>query len=315
MFKKPSKNQTSVPRRRLPEYSIEDGRQGSGVEAGSGASSRQQYRRNQTVSSYRRTDASESERQKSHALVMQRRKLSVFFLSAAGVVVLLALGLWQFIAQPVVAFDDLQITSEIDASQYEDVIREYVSRNPSQRFRASLSEELLTTYITGAHSEVARVSLAGGMTLPSQVRFTVSFRKPVASWQMRGTQYFVDKDGVVFDKNYFSTPGVTVVDESGITPEQGSAIASTRLLGFLGRVVDQAGERGYAVSQAVLPADTTRRVDIALEGEGESRVHFSTDRGVAVQVEDMDVALQYFKKRGVSPQYIDVRVAGRAAYR
>ena len=313
MFQKKQKNQQPIPRRRLPEYSIEDGRRG----AASGASedmARAQYRRNQTVSSYKRIEMSESERQKSHSLVMQRRKLGTVFIVAASVVVLLFIGLWQFIAQPIVALADTEITQAVDTAPYEKAVAEYVGRNPSQRFRATVNERLLTEYVASVHGEVASVSVAHGFTLPSQVRFTITFRQPVASWQIRGTEYFVDKEGVVFGKNYFSTPGVTVVDESGIAPEQGSAVASGKLLGFLGRVVDQAKGRGYTVSQALLPADTTRRVDITLEG-GETRVRLSTDRGVGVQVEDMDRALQYFTSRGTTPQYIDVRVGGRAAYR
>lgn len=311
MFKKKQNPSSNVPRRRLPEYSIEDGRRP--LEGGD-TERQQHYRRNQTVSGYKRTEASESERQKSHQLVVQRRKLGAVFVSVASVVALLGIGLWQFIAQPVIAFDDIEITQTISPDEYIASITEYVTRNPAQRLRVTLDQQSLTKYVSTEHSEVAQVSLAGGVSLPSQVRFIISFRKPVASWQMRGSQYYVDKDGVVFDRNYFSTPGVTVVDESGIAPEQGSAIASTRLLGFLGRVVDQAKGRGYTVSEAILPADSTRRVDVKLEG-GETRIRLSTDRGVGAQVEDMDHAMKFFTARGAKPQYIDVRVAGRAAYK
>ena len=310
MFKKKQNSNIPVPRRRLPEYSVEDDRRGADPEA----EARNHYRRNQTVSGYKRTEAAESERQKSHSLVVQRRKLSAVFIIAAGIVALLFIALWQFIAQPIIAFSDTEITQQIETEPYHQAISEYLGRNPSQRFRATLNQQALTDYVTASHGEVASVTLADGFTLPSQVKFTITFRKPVAGWQIRNTQYYVDKTGVVFSENYFSTPGVKVVDESGITPEQGSAVASSRLLGFLGRVVDQAGERGYTVTEAILPADTTRRVDMKLEG-GETRIRFTTDRGVGVQVEDMDRALKFFTTRGNTPQYIDVRVAGRAAYK
>ena len=315
MFKKKQKKSPEfTPRRRLPEYSIEDGRRSPAPEADPNANSRQHYRRNQTVSAHKRTELSESERQKSHSLVLQRRRLSMVFLVAASVAVLLLIGLWQFISHPVVVFNDTEITQSIKKDTYEDTIAEYVGRNPSQRFRATINQEALTAYMVAAHSEIANVTLSGGFSLPTEVGFTVEFRKPVASWQIRGSQYFVDKDGMVFTNNYFSSPGVKVIDESGIAPEQGSAVAGSRLLGFLGKVVDQAKGRGYTVSEALLPADTTRRVDVKLEG-GETRIRFTTDRGVGVQVEDMDQALKFFAARGNTPQYIDVRVAGRAAYR
>lgn len=321
MFKKKQKNsQEFVPRRRLPEYSIEDGvRPRSSSQEGlrSVDHSHQSYRRNQTVSSYTRggDSAAESERQKSHQLVLRRRRLSVAFLIAASVAVLLLIGLWQFIAKPVVVFSDTELTQQIDTSDYVKTIEDYVAKAPSQRLRVTLDQAALSAYVSAAHGEVAQVSLSSGFSLPTRVSFTLSFRKPLVGWQMRGSQYFVDKNGVVFSKNYFESPSVKVVDESGITPEQGSAIASSRLLGFLGRVVDQAGERGYVVTEAILPEDATRRVDIKLEG-GESRVRLTVDRGAAAQVEDMDRAMKFFKNSGRAiPQYIDVRVAGRAAYK
>lgn len=320
LFKKKQESKP-VPRRRLAEYSIEDGVRPRVAELDTSNSrtatpTHQNYRRNQTVSGHRRSDQTEeSERQKSHQLVMQRRRLSVAFIIAASVAVLLLVGLWQFIAKPIVVFSDTEITQQIDTAEYVRTIEEYVAKAPSQRLRATLDQAALSAYVSAAHGEVARVSLSGGLSLPSQVSFTVSFRKPLVGWQMRGSQYFVDKDGVVFSKNYFQAPLVKVVDESGITPEQGSAVASSRLLGFLGRVVDQAGERGYTVTEAILPEEATRRVDIKLEG-GESRVRFTVDRGAGVQVEDMDRAMKFFKGNGrAMPQYIDVRVAGRAAYR
>ncbi len=311
MFKKKQKVDNNVPRRRLPEYSIEDGRASLSRPH---TEAHTQFRRNQTVSSYKRTEMSESERQKAHTLVQQRNRLSLVFMVAAIVVVLLFVGLWQFIAKPVVGFGDTEITQTVDTDQYEKAISDFVAINPSQRFRVSLNESALTDYVSSVHSEVLQVQLTRDLTLPSQVRFKVLFREPVASWQIRGAQYFVDKDGVVFSQNYFATPGVKVVDESGVKPEQGSAVASSRLLSFLGRVVDQASSRGYIVTEAILPADTTRRVDVQL-GQGNARIRFTTDRGVGVQVEDMDHALKFFASRGAAPQYIDVRVAGRAAYR
>ncbi len=318
MFKKKKNTPLPVPRRRLVEFEIEDGRQrpASVAADNGGAYNSRQFRRNQTVSSYKKTsDLDVSERQKAHQLVDRRRRLGGVFLVAAGVAVLLLVGLWQFIAQPIVSIASTEVTRTVNTERYEAAISEYVERNPSQRFRASLDQQALSLYVSAKHSEVASVRLTEGVSLPSQVRFTVEFRQPVVSWQMGGTPYFVDADGVVFLENYFELPGVKVVDESGVASEQGSVVASSRLLGFLGRVVDLAKGRGYTVTEAILPPDSTRRIDVKLLEEGEARVRFTIDRGVGVQVEDMDTALRYFKERGVALQYIDVRVAGRAAYK
>lgn len=311
MFHKKTKKQQPIPRRRLEGAVRFDD---ADADIPQQFTARTGYRRNQTVSSYKRTEEGESERQKSHHLVIQRRKLSMVFMIVAAVAVLLLLGLWQFIGRPIAVFNDTAITAQVDATMYAQTIAGYVERNPAQRFRATVNEQALTQYVAETHGEVASVSVSQEFSLPSSVKFVLTFRKPVAGWHMQGKQYYVDREGVVFSQNYFATPKVTIVDESGITPEQGSAVASTRLLSFLGKIVDQAGERGYIVTEATLPADTTRRVDVKLEGE-QAKVRFSVDRGVGVQVEDMERALKFLQSKGQNVQYVDVRVAGRAAYK
>lgn len=105
-----------------------------------------------------------------------------------------------------------------------------------------------------------------------------------------------------------------IIDESGVSPEQGSGVVGTRLLGFLGRVVAQAEGRGYSPLKAVLPQGTTRQVDVYFE-QTSTRVRFSIDRGAGEQMEDADRSLKYLKSKNISAEYVDVRVAGRAAYR
>src|SRR5690606_37394158 len=127
-------------------------------------------------------------------------------------------------------------------------------------------------------------------------------------------QYYVDSDGVVFEKNYYDRPTVQIVDESGVSPEQGSAVVGARLLGFLGRAVAEAQGRGYTITNAVVPQNTTREVDVHFKGI-KTFVKFSIDRGAGEQSEDADRALRYLQSRRVNAKYIDVRVEGRAAYR
>ena len=82
----------------------------------------------------------------------------------------------------------------------------------------------------------------------------------------------------------------------------------------MGKVVSQAQSRGYTVTQAILPAGMTRELDIQLK-DISTRVKLSTDRGAGEQVEDMARSIVYLQGRGVSPEYIDVRVSGRATYK
>ena len=302
MFPFGSKKQPDVPRRRrLTEDDIEPVSQTSG-----------QFRRNQTLSSYRHNTPEESSRQKAHHLTLQRRKLGGIFAIVVTATLLLLILLWQLIAQVQVTTSTRQLSAPFNGSAYEKSINEYLNLNPAQRLRFTLNENALSTYVSSQLPEVEKVEVSGSPGL-GQANFTITFRTPLAGWQINSHQYYVDANGVVFEKNYYTAPTVQIVDESGVSPQQGTAVAGTRLLGFLGRVVSQAGERGYVVTQAILPASTTREVDIYMK-DNPTRVKFSIDRGAGEQVEDMDRVFKFLSSQNVHPTYIDVRVSGKAAY-
>jgi hypothetical protein len=305
MFPFGSKKQKGgTPRRRLPAQQDD---QEIPVAASNG-----QFRRNQTLSSYRHTTPEESSRQKAHQLTVQRRKLGSIFAVVFVVVILLLLLLWQLIGQVTVATSTKQLSQPFTATAYEQSINEYLGINPAQRLRFALNQGALSDFVSGQLPEVEKVTLSGSPGL-AHARFAITFRTPVAGWQINSKQYYVDANGVVFQKNYYTSPAVQIVDESGISPEEGTQVAGTRLLGFLGRIVAGAGERGYSVTRALLPAGTTRQVDIYLK-DIPTRVKFSIDRGAGEQVEDMDRVFKFLNAQNNHPSYIDVRVTGKAAY-
>jgi len=311
--KRSSRGNEPVPRRRR----VADDAQSAGAaplksqvpDAPSGS----QFRRNQTLSSYRHNTPEESTRQKAHHLAIQRRKLGGIFLIVAIAVVTLALLLWQLIAQVHVVTSTKQLSSSFVPAAYEQSINEYLSLNPAQRLRFALDEQALSNYVADELPEVEALSLSGSGGL-AQSNFSVTYRTPVAGWQINSKQYYVDANGVVFEKNYYDAPVVQIVDESGVSPEQGSAVVGTRLLGFMGKVVALALGRGYSVTKAVLPAGTTRQVDVYFDGVP-TFVKYSIDRGAGEQTEDADRSIKFLQSRGTTAQYIDVRVAGRAAYK
>lgn len=292
-----------IPRRRLAQQR----------EGGDDTQANSQFRRNQTLSSYRHTTPEESTRQKAHHLALQRRRLGGIFLIVLVAAVLLMLLLWQLIAQVHLTTSTKPLSARFATDMYEQTINDYLALNPAQRLRFALNEQALSEYVSLHLPEVEAVAVSGSAGL-AQANFAITFRTPVAGWQINSRQNYVDAHGVVFEKNYYTSPGLQIVDESGIRPEQGTAVASTRLLGFLGRVVAGAGERGYTVTQAILPAETTRQLDVFVKGSS-SRIKFSIDRGAGEQVEDMDRVIRFLSSRNVKPKYIDVRVAGKAAYR
>lgn len=304
IFKRSTKKGDVTPRRR---QAIEDD---STLPA---AATTSQYRRNQTLSSYKYNTPDESSRQKAHHLAKQRRKLSGIFLVVLAAVVFLILLLWQLVAQVSITTSTKQLNQTFEVAKYEELINEYLAVNPAQRLRFALNEQSLSGFVSSKLPEVEKLELSGTPGI-AQGNFAITFRTPVAGWIINGKQYYVDADGIVFEKNYYESPSVQIVDESGISPELGAATVGDRMLGFLGRVVAQAKGRGYSVTRAVLPANTTRQLDIFVEGS-DTRIKLSVDRGAGEQIEDADRVLKYLATQGAKPQYIDVRVPGRAAYR
>lgn len=297
------KKTTDVPRRRraLDTDPVQDSR------------TSYTYRRNQTISGIRPEPAAESPRGKVHSLAEQRRRVGGLFAMVFVAVIVLTLLLTQLVAQIQVNTSTRQLTTAFESTPYEAAIQDYLGINPAERLRFTLNEDRLSDYVSSVLPEVQSLKISGVRNLVT-TQFAVTFREPVAGWVIDGKQHYVDAQGIVFDKNYYQTPSVQIIDQSGIDPERGTAVAGSRLLAFLGRVVARAGENGLNVTEAVLPANTTRQLQVRLEGTP-TVVTFSIDRGAGEQVEDMARSLQYLKTQGITASTLDIRVSGRAAYK
>lgn len=273
-----------------------------------------QFRRNQTLSGVRRPDSGPvSERTRLHHLARRRRHVgSIFGLVLVGIIVLAAL-LTQFTGRVVVAGSSTPLAKPIQSQAYEKVINEYLAINPVERLRFMLNEVALSEFIAAELPEVAQVKLTSTDNIVES-NFTLTLREPVAGWQINGNQYYVDPLGVVFQTNYFEVPTVQIVDQSGVSPEQGTIVASARLLSFVGRVVALAGQGSYVVTQATLPSGTTRQLEIRLK-DVQPFVKLSIDRGAGEQIEDMIRSLDYLNSVARGVEYVDVRIEGKAIYR
>jgi len=300
-----SKKKPDAPRRR---QSSEYVRTPAAVD-----NSSQQFRRNQTMSGVRRPDGEPvSERARLHKLAQSRRKVGSIFVLVFITVVLLAVLMSQFTAKVMVTGSSASLNRAIEPGQYEKLINDYLGLHPVERLRFALDKDALSAFVSAELPEVATVELTSTNNIV-EANFTLTLRKPVAGWQINSRQYYVDTNGVVFQSNYYENPGVQIVDQSGISPEQGSTVASARLLSFVGRVVSLSGQGSYDVTEAILPSGTTRQIEIRLK-DVQPLVKFSIDRGAGEQVEDMIRSLNYLKSQGKGAQYIDVRVSGRAVY-
>ncbi|HEY8886596.1 MAG TPA: hypothetical protein VIM31_03820 [Candidatus Microsaccharimonas sp.] len=272
-----------------------------------------QFRRNQTLSGIRRPESEPvSERARMHHLARRRRHIGAVLTLVLAIIIILGALLSQFTGQVVVAGSSQALTRTIAPGNYEKAVNDYLAIHPVERLRFALNETALSEYVSSILPEVSHVKLTSTDSIV-QSNFTLTLRKPVAGWQINGHQYYVDDTGVVFQNNYYETPTVQIVDQSGVSPEQGTIVASARLLSFVGRVVALAGQGSYTVTQAILPSGTTRELDVQLKDVA-PRVKLSIDRGAGEQVEDMIRSLTYLQSQGKSAQYIDVRVSGRVVY-
>lgn len=277
----------------------------------------QYFRRSQTLTGSKssavraageKTATLQSDRLKRQELHRKRQLYGILL----GFVLSLCLGIFYLMTQYISAVDSVEFSAgasiqSSDAQQYRKAVSEYLLQHPAERFYFALNTERLTADIAKRHPEVVGVSV-------SDRTFTVELRQPVAVWIVRDVHYFVDKDGRTFQKNYYAAPSVSVRDNSGASVA-GSTLASRSFLHFLGRMVALLGESGLGkVTEASLPPNTTREIDFKLEGRGYT-IKTHTDRDPAQEVEDIKRVVGYLEQRSITPQYIDVRVSGRAYYK
>jgi hypothetical protein len=256
----------------------------------------------------------ESPRTQAHNLAIRRRKITGTLIVVLLVGAFLTWLISEYTAKPTIVVSDTAISTVIDKMRYEKAIQDYLDANPIGRLRFGLDQDSMSQYVSRTLPEVASVQQEGLSGFATS-DFLVTMRQPVAGWKIGTSQYYVDSSGVPFQINYFGTPAVEIDDESGVGVIEGSgtAIVSNSFLGFVGKVVSAASNSGYDVTNAIIPVGTTRQLEIRLKGYS-FLVKLSIDRGPAEQIEDMGRAIKYLVSKSITPQYIDVRVSGRAYY-
>lgn len=309
-----SKKQPDIPRRRQDGLS-------SAPERATESSLDQRYafRRNRTitgsassqVASTNESNAQlKSHRVQVHELARQRRHISgVLGLVLLGVVISASL-VSQFTAQVIVRTAD--VTRTLDPV-YTNAVDAYLSRQPIERLRFLQRADALNDYVQSVAPEVASIRVDGFAGLGKSL-YVVEMRRPIAGWSIRGVQQYVDASGAAFARNHYASPQVQIIDNSGIQVEAGQAVASNQFLGFVGRVVGLVNARQHAVTQVVIPQGTTRQIELRLK-DIVYPVKLSVDRPAGEQIEDMTRSISWLRSRNVTPQYLDVRVSGRAYYR
>lgn len=273
------------------------------------------FRRGSTLQKISFSDdgLTESERSKAQAVVILRRRILVAIGAAAVLAILILIFFSQLTTKVLIGVTSDGMIKTVDQSVYQTSINQYLDQHPIERLKFVASSVNIANFVRSQHPEVADVEPVGELRL-SATKYDITFRRPVAGWQIGAKQYYVDDQGVAFEQNYFAAPTLQIVDQSNTTLNAGQTVASSRFLSFVGKVVAEAKKQGLTVVQATLPLGTAREVDIRLNGVS-YYFKLSVDRGAAVQIEDLVRVEKYLVGKGIVPSYVDLRVEGRAFYK
>ena len=269
------------------------------------------YQRNRMLNSRKTaTPAETSERLVAHKLADQRRRLVHHLIWVVFACVIVLMIMWQSVLSATVITP--QAIKADDSRRYIDTLELYYSKRPAERLRFLTNEEALRGHFLAHAPEVKSIRIEGDRLASAQIKLV--FRQPVAQWSSAGATYFVDDDGVTFEKNYFTPPAVAVRDESGVPTVVGQEVINRQFLSFLGQAVASFKKEGMIVTEAILPADTVRQVMFQLEGRSYP-IRMTIDRGAGAQVAQAVKAIRHLDSNGIVPQYLDVRVDQRAFYK
>lgn len=249
----------------------------------------------------------QSDRLKHHVLRKKRRHISVYLAVVLACAGSLTLMLNTFISSVVMT------NRTADDVSYQQTINKYLAAYPSERFSFALREDALLAVIQDKHPEVRTVAITAQPWLqPAQA--TIGLRTPIASWTIGATKYYIDNNGVAFQKNTAAEPSLVVEDNTGIDPTSTGAVASERMLRYIGRLVALLQQKGLIVERLELPPSTSRQVDVRLEGKSYI-IKTNLDRDPAGQVADIVEAVQFLTTKGITPAYADVRVSSKLYYK
>lgn len=118
------------------------------------------------------------------------------------------------------------------------------------------------------------------------------------------------RSNVVSDRQLVEryAPTVRIMDEDGMTK------VSERIKDYVGQLEKDLADLKYKVVKVVMPAGKSRELYIDLAGR-QSYFKVSIDRATAVTAEDIDRMARYLDERNLKPEYVDVRVEGKAYYK
>lgn len=286
-----------------------------------GSASRYIFRRSRTLTGSAANDVKtvvavgaslQSERLRLHELHQRRRML----LGLACASVVAAFGVWYLLASTItgahVVADD-QSVAQADEQKIMQAIQRYVNNNPTEAFAMSLNHERFSNFMRQVQPDIKTISLQSSW-LGIERRFQISYRQALAAWQIGGQQFYIDAEGVAFTTLHGAAPSLKVEDTSGYAPQDGSSVASKRFIRYLGQLLSAVTEKQLgAIERVMLPA-STRELDLFLK-DRPYPIKTHVDRDPYQQADDIQSALGFLDEKKIKPEYLDVRVKGKAFYK
>ena len=102
-------------------------------------------------------------------------------------------------------------------------------------------------------------------------------------------------------------PTIEVIDEAGTG-------VTSRMREYIAQVEQDLADVGLVANRAVIPAGKMREVHLFLNGYN-FYVKMNIDKETAVSAEDTKRIVTYLTEHSLQPEYVDVRVKGKAYYK
>lgn len=262
------------------------------------------FRRNQTLSTKQRETREKLQRTRERELRARRRRVGILLLSLLTICALGFALLTQFSGGSIAISSSNTTLTSADETSYVKIAEQYLAKNPFERFSFARQKNNFSSFMSSKSPEIASAELSPNGIGGGQLK--LMFRRPVASWTVGAGTSFVDADGVVFSRNFFVAPGISISDESGVK----DVAASTDFLSFVGQVSSNLASAGSVVTKVVIPRGAIRYVNFYLSGRAYPFMA-QIDRDAASQAADIASSIKYLDQNHISPQYVDVRIAGK----
>ncbi len=270
------------------------------------------YRRGTTLSTFQSAKSEQSERMRLHHLRQLRRRIVALIVVLLGVVAFGVALLLQYTGSlSGVKTSDGVALSTADQQRYIDIVNKYYNQNKFDRFSFVRRNSVLSAFVKEQAPEVAEIKVRSSGIMQSSL--SIEFRHPVAQWKNGTKASFVDESGVVFERNYFTEPTLSIEDNSGAKGADGMA-ASSNFLSFVGQTATALQKQQLQVQRVVIPRGAARYVEFYLAGR-DYPFKAQITRNATSQAADIAAMVRYVDSKGIRPSYIDCRVTGKAFWR